>query len=221
MQDNLKRLVRTLWDYHLLKQDIAESDLIFALGSIDILTAERAAELYLQGMAPKVLFSGGVAHSDDLLRTTWDEPEAVVFARRAEELGVPRQDMMLETEASNTGENILLGYEVLQRNNYLPASIILVQKPYMLRRTYATFAKQWPGSEVEFRVTCPQLSFEEYILDVSEQEQHKVINIMVGDLQRIKIYPSKGFQIPQEIPDGVWQAYEELVALGYDKHLIR
>ena len=44
---------------------------------------------------------------------------------------------------------------------------------------------------------------------------------MVGDLQRIKIYPKKGFQIFQEIPDDVWQAYKQLVNLGYDKHLIK
>ena len=42
---------------------------------------------------------------------------------------------------------------------------------------------------------------------------------MVGDLQRIKIYPDKGFQIPQEIPEDVWAAYEALVSAGYDQHL--
>jgi hypothetical protein len=44
---------------------------------------------------------------------------------------------------------------------------------------------------------------------------------MVGDLQRIKIYPEKGFQIAQEIPDDVWQAYEQLVAMGFDRHLAK
>jgi hypothetical protein len=42
----------------------------------------------------------------------------------------------------------------------------------------------------------------------------------VGDLQRIKLYPEKGFQTYQEIPGQVWEAYLELVALGYDQHLI-
>ncbi|RPH35134.1 MAG: YdcF family protein, partial [Planctomycetota bacterium] len=46
-----------------------------------------------------------------------------------------------------------------------------------------------------------------------------VISIMVGDLQRIRLYPGKGFQVPQEIPPEVWDAYRELVALGYDRHL--
>ena len=47
-----------------------------------------------------------------------------------------------------------------------------------------------------------------------------MISIMVGDLQRIKIYPEKGFQIHQEIPDDVWAAYEELVQAGYNQRLI-
>jgi hypothetical protein len=48
-----------------------------------------------------------------------------------------------------------------------------------------------------------------------------VVSIMVGDLQRIRLYPQKGFQIAQDIPDDVWRAYESLVAAGYDKHLIK
>jgi hypothetical protein len=44
---------------------------------------------------------------------------------------------------------------------------------------------------------------------------------MVGDLQRIKIYPDLGYQIAQEIPDEVWRAFEELVRAGYDKYLIQ
>jgi hypothetical protein len=43
---------------------------------------------------------------------------------------------------------------------------------------------------------------------------------MVGDLQRIRVYPEKGYQIPQEIPDEVWTAYEELIAAGFDQHLV-
>ena len=85
----------------------------------------------------------------------------------------------------------------------------------MERRSYATFKKQWPDKDLI--VTSPQISFEDY--PTEEIPIEKVINIMVGDLQRIRIYPDKGFQIPQEIPDDVWAAYERLVARGFDKHL--
>lgn len=49
----------------------------------------------------------------------------------------------------------------------------------------------------------------------------EVINIMAGDLHRIKIYPQRGFQIYQDIPDYVWDAYEQLVSMGYTKYLIQ
>ena len=87
----------------------------------------------------------------------------------------------------------------------------------MERRTYATFKKHWPDKNL--LVTSPQISFAEYATD--EIPLEKVINIMAGDLQRIKLYPSKGFQILQHIPDHIWDAYERLVALGFDKHLVK
>ena len=46
------------------------------------------------------------------------------------------------------------------------------------------------------------------------------INIMVGDLQRIDVYGQNGFQIPQEIPEEVREAYRALVRAGYDKQLL-
>jgi hypothetical protein len=47
-----------------------------------------------------------------------------------------------------------------------------------------------------------------------------VVSIMVGDLQRIRVYADRGFQIPQDIPESVWRAYQELVALGFDSRLV-
>jgi hypothetical protein len=47
-----------------------------------------------------------------------------------------------------------------------------------------------------------------------------VIGIMVGDLHRIRVYPAKGYQIAQDIPDDVWAAFETLVEAGYDKYLV-
>jgi len=87
----------------------------------------------------------------------------------------------------------------------------------MERRSYATFKRYWPDKKL--MVTSPQISFEQYPNGEISLEQ--VINIMVGDLQRIKIYPKRGFQIFQEIPEDVWQAYEKLVSLGYTKHLVK
>ena len=86
----------------------------------------------------------------------------------------------------------------------------------MERRSLATFKKYWPDKTLS--VTSPQISFENYPTDDIPME--KVISIMVGDLQRIKVYAEKGFQIPQEIPPPVWDAFERLISLGYDQQLI-
>src|SRR5947207_6543800 len=90
----------------------------------------------------------------------------------------------------------------------------------MERRSYATFRKLWPEKEV--LVTSPQLSMDHYLNRYSNGalSADDVISIMVGDLQRIRLYEEKGFQIHQDVPDDVWQAYEELVKAGYDRHLV-
>jgi len=95
----------------------------------------------------------------------------------------------------------------------------LVQKPYMERRTLATCVKQWPDKNTRFSVTSPNVPFEEYFNDANPKEL--VINIMVGDLQRIKEYSKLGYQIEQDIPDDIWKAYERLIELGFGKHLMR
>ena len=89
----------------------------------------------------------------------------------------------------------------------------------MERRAFATFMKVWPGKELI--VTSARVSFDEYLARYSNDalSPDDVVSIMVGDLQRIRLYPAKGFQIEQDIPDDVWNAFEELVQAGYDKHL--
>ena len=207
-------LAQKLWDYHHTKQVPEKSDCILALGSHDLRVAERAAELYLDGLAPLLIMSGGLGN---FTKDMWTEKEADKFATIAIQKGVPENAILIENKSTNTGENILYTQKLLEEKRLHPQSFIVVQKPYMERRSYATFKKHWPDKKL--LVTSPQISFEEY--PTQEISMEKVINIMVGDLQRIKIYPDKGFQIYQEIPSEVWNAFEKLVAFGFDKHLIK
>lgn len=206
-------LAKKLWAYHHVNQSLEKSDCILVLGSHDLRVAERGAELYLQGWAPILIFSGGLGN---FTKGVWREAEADRFAAVAEKMGIPRKAMLIENKSTNTGENILFTQQLLKEKGLNLKTFIVVQKPYMERRIYATFKKHWPDKKVI--VTSPQIPFDEYPND--EIPLEKVINIIVGDLQRIKIYPEKGFQIFQEIPDDVWQAYERLVELGYNKHLV-
>lgn len=206
-------LAKQLWNYHHMNHALVKSSCILALGSHDLRVAERAAELYLQGWSPLIIMSGGLGN---FTREMWIEKEADKFAAIAIQKGVPAEAILIENTSTNTGENILLTQKLLKEKELDLQSFIVVQKPYMERRSYATFKKHWPDKNL--LVTSPQISFEEYPTD--EIPMDKVINIMAGDLQRIKLYPEKGFQIYQEIPPEIWNAYERLVALGFNKHLV-
>ena len=217
MDERLRPQVERIWSYHHMNHQLARADVIVVLCSHDTIVAERGAELYLDGWAPLVVFSGGLGA---ITRNLWTDPEADRFARIAAGMGVPQDRILIENRSTNTGENVQFTRDLLADRGIDPATLILVQKPYMERRTYATFNKVWPGKSV--RVTSPQLSMDDYLARYSNNalSADDVISIMVGDLQRIREYPARGFQIAQEIPAEVWQAYEELVRAGFDRHLI-
>jgi uncharacterized SAM-binding protein YcdF (DUF218 family) len=218
MDTHIHALAEKIWNYHLLNQALIKSDALLVLCSHDERVAERAAQLFLEGWAPLIIFSGG---QGAITRRLWNEPEAERFARIASDLSVPRECILVESRSTNTGENIEFTRQLLAEKDLDPKSFIVVQKPYMERRSYATFKKLWP--EKPLVVTSPQVSFLDYLAQYAHGSlsADEVISVMVGDLQKIKLYPARGFQIPQEIPDDVWRAYERLVAAGYDKYLIQ
>ena len=205
----IEELAQILWDYNNLNHQIVKSDCILVLGSHDIRVAHRGAELFLQGYAPLIVFSGNLGR---LTEEIWTRPEADEALR----IGVPRDKILIENRSTNTGDNIRFVKELMEKGAIAVDRVILIQKPYMQRRAYATFKKVWPEKDVV--VTAPQVSFEEYPNDTITKND--VISIMVGDTQRIKLYAEIGFQIPQEIPVDVWAAYEELVRRGFTSHLI-
>jgi len=196
---------------------LKNADIIFVLGSNDIRVAEHATRLFKEGWAPLMVVSGdGTKHASKLLKNTHGgKTEAEVLSALAIEQGVPRDKIILEEEANNTGQNFEFTRPILNERGINVKTAIVVQKPFMERRAYATGKVQWP--ETELIVTSPSGTFWEYTNDTLPEEE--TINVMVGDLERIKKYPKKGFQIEQEIPKKIWSAFEYLVSCGYTKHL--
>jgi uncharacterized SAM-binding protein YcdF (DUF218 family) len=211
MKNFIDEQAKIVWDYMLMHHELKTMDAIFALGCNDTRVAERAAELFLQGYGKYIIFSGGNGKNSDFTK-----PEAEVFKNVAVALGVPTEKIIVEPNATNTGENVLFTKKLLEEKGYDFHSFILVQKPYMERRTFATFKKRWP--EPECLVTSPKISYEEY---ASDEEFKKIfINIMVGDLIRIKEYPKLGYQIEQDMSENVWTAGKKLVEFGFDKYVL-
>ncbi|MCX8129487.1 MAG: YdcF family protein [Clostridia bacterium] len=198
-----------------MNQSLEKADCIVVLGSHDTRVAERGARLYLEGWAPYILFSG---YLGTLTSGIWKHAEAEVFAEIAMKMGVPGEKIIIENKSTNTGENVAFSKNAISSRGITANRVIAVHKPYMERRTYATFKKTWP--EVNLVVTSPVLSFDEY-METGIMGKEDVINIMVGDLQRIILYPQKGYQAYEEIPADVVEAYYCLVRMGYTKRLIK
>ncbi|HNV02847.1 MAG TPA: YdcF family protein [Vicinamibacterales bacterium] len=206
-------LARTLWDYMLLRHDLAPADVIIALGSNDVRVGEHAARLYLRGLAPLLLCSGGLGR---LTVREFERSEAETFADAALRLGVPRAAVLVEPASANTGENIDFSRALLAERGIVPSRVIAVQKPYMERRAWATFKRRWP--EPDLQVASPPIPYDEY--PTARIPRDLVISILVGDVQRMWVYAERGFQVPQPVPDDVRAAWRELVARGYRSHLV-
>jgi len=211
---NVDRWARRVWDYHHVNHVLGPADGIIVLGSHDPRVAERAAEIFLGGWAPVVVFSGNLG---SLTSGLWHRPEAEIFADVAAAAGLPRDRMLLETRATNTAENVDFSRQLLVARGIHPRRAIAVQKPYMERRTLATFQQRWP--ELEVIITSPQIAFDAYPNEAISRED--VIHIMVGDLQRLIVYAERGWSSPQPVPAEVMEAYEGLIGAGYTKRLIR
>jgi uncharacterized SAM-binding protein YcdF (DUF218 family) len=210
----IKELARTLWDYHNITTPLpSHSDFVLAAGSHDERVAFHSAALMLSGLAELLVTSGGYGK---VTRSSFRLPEGERFRQIAIEHGVKPEVILVENSASNTGENILLTKRLFLEKQIPVKSGILVTKPYATRRLLAAAQKQWP--EISWSVSAPDLMFEEYATE--KVPEHRMIELMVGDLQRIKLYADQGFQMPQEIPAPVWKAYEDLVSAGYDRYVL-
>ncbi|MBS0540088.1 MAG: YdcF family protein [Proteobacteria bacterium] len=205
------------WDYMRLVHPPEHADAILTLGSFDTEAAVHAARLWKQGLAPVVIMSGGIAHKGDVLETGWDQSEARVFADVAMREGVPEKALLLEDRAQNTGDNFTMGLAVADRAGMRPRKLLVVAKPYMTRRGFATGRKLFPA--LELRMQCEEIGVRGYFR--READPERAMLALVGDLHRILVYPKMGFQIEQDVPAAVTGALDRLVAAGYGQRLVK
>ena len=187
-----------------------KAEFLLALGCHDLRVAEHAAKLWLAGSAPLIVCSGGYGK---MTAGTFPLPEGLLFARRCMELGVPAEAIRVEDKAGNTGENFSLSRKLVSGKE----TGMAVCKPYMAKRALATGKKQWP--EVRWSVSVPEIPFEAYVPD--DEALIPEIELMVGDLQRLRVYADRGFQAPTPVPEDVWAAWRRLAEAGFDRYVIR
>jgi DUF218 domain-containing protein len=211
--DEWRSDVETLWDYHDLRHDLHPCDVGVGLGSHDLGVAIIATRLFHRGMFPRIVFTGANAPTTGAI---FPRGEAVHYGEYAAENGVPPGSVLIEPHARNTAENITLTRDLLTASGTKTRSLLLMSRPYQQRRAYATCKKVWP--EVEVLCASLPLPLDEYVTSIGDVK--KVIDMLVGDTQRIEEYARRDFAIPQDVPPEVKVAFDRLVAAGYTSRLI-
>jgi uncharacterized SAM-binding protein YcdF (DUF218 family) len=95
--------------------------------------------LYKAGKLKKILISGGITDLTIIKKDVNDETLKV--AQLLEELGVRKEDILLETKARNTRENALYSVEILKKNPQLGNRYALFTSAFHLRRATQCFEK--------------------------------------------------------------------------------
>lgn len=101
---------------------------------------EAAYGLWQDGMFQRLLISGGC--TGNLPRS-----EAETISERLVKLGLPESVLILETAATNTGENVRLGRASVAKVMDVAAvqSVVVIGKVCSTRRYLMTLQKHWPG----------------------------------------------------------------------------
>ena len=123
--------------------------------------------------------------------------------------GIPKNIIYRENQSTNTIENFQYTKQLIENKKLDINSIIFVCRPYVEKRIWACFKKYMP--EYKGIIASESISCKNYMLnyDIPNVSKDAWINVLVGDIQRMKIYAERGLQEKVTIPDNVWKAYEE------------
>jgi hypothetical protein len=211
--DDIRADVETLWDFHQMHHELRPGDVGIGLGSHDPTVPEVAVDLFKRGFFPYIVFTGANAPTTI---ERYPRGEAVHYGEYAVEHGVPADLVLLEKRSATTAENILFTREVLAEHGKDPRSVVLMSRPYQQRRAWGICRKLWP----EANVTCASttLALADYVQVIGSAD--RVINMMVGDLQRLGLDAQFGYAIHQDMPANVLAASHLLIAKGFTSHLI-
>ncbi|GIJ06969.1 hypothetical protein Van01_01830 [Micromonospora andamanensis] len=172
-----------------------------------------ATRLFQEGLFPWIVFTGANAPTTV---ERFPRGEAVHYREYAMEQGVPADSILVEPRATNTAQNLGYTRQLLAERGIPVRSVLIMSRPYQQRRAYATCRLMWP--EVDVVCASNPLALDEYVRNIGDPR--RVVEMLVGDTQRIEVYAERGFAIPQEMPDEVRAAFERLVAAGYTSRLV-
>jgi uncharacterized SAM-binding protein YcdF (DUF218 family) len=187
--DNFKVVLDFLKDDN-LENNLPTVDALFVFGHVDPRVAIHAVELYKLGKANKIIISG----KGRKVISNFDT-EADFYASIMDRMGIFQDHLILERKATNTLENVLFGIRAAEDHNFYPKSLISVAMSPLLRRSRATFNKQFSG--IEIYNSSPNISLSEFSNHTAR---------ILEEFDRLEEYSKKGDIEPVEIPEKIKRA---------------
>lgn len=174
--------------------------------------------MYKQGYADKIIFAGGLGK---ITKYHFKKAEAEMYKEIAIQEGVPEEKIWIENKSTNTGDNFRFSKKIIDEENWNIKNILIVHNKFSERRTLS--AAKAIIKDKELYITSAKVSFDDFIQSLQNKEEKRIIKIvssMVGDIQRMIIFPQFGWQIKQEVPQEVQNAYRKLKSMGFDEFVI-
>jgi hypothetical protein len=190
-----------------IDQPAGPYDWVIGFGHFDLAIARECGAAAERGEARRVAFTGGIgAGTADL-----GMPEADAFRLELERAfpALAGGGLVCENRSTNTGDNMrfLLALFAGLTPPVTPEkgldAVLLVATPIRLRRVLLTVRHFLPDARLAVR--CPRRRWQE------DQAPHDAKGVpwlaqMVGEVQRIRDYPAKGWIAREDVPPGVLEA---------------
>lgn len=182
----------------------SKADVVLVFGNSIPYTAELAAKLYIDGLCKKILFSGGVGHSTSILRENArlkyslpnieDKSEAFILAEIVKQYGnVSVEDILIEEESSNSGENASFSLKLLEQKNISYSNVILIQDPLLQLRSFATLQHYLLGRKMNILSFSPFVPYlnEDFHFNNSNEicgiwTLERYIELIIGEIPRLR-----------------------------------
>ncbi|HYR63650.1 MAG TPA: YdcF family protein [Actinomycetota bacterium] len=145
---------RALFDFNQLHHELRPCSVAIGLGSHDLGVADLTAELFARRLFPLIVFSGANALTT---RDRLPAGEAVHYRKRAVELGVPPDAILVEPRATNTRQNIEFSRCLLADRGIDPESAILTCRPLPATRSLCHVPAPLAESSCHLRLSPPLL----------------------------------------------------------------
>lgn len=179
--DDLQRIA----EYIMPSFPACASDLGFLFGTRHGVPefCDVAHGLWQNGMFGRLLVSGGRTGSSP-------RAEADMIAERLVGLGIPETVLILETAATNTGENVRFGRARVAEVMDLAAirSVVVIGKICSTRRYLMTLQRHWPGLRLS---VCPVNYFG---IPAERWHEHEEFRARVlSEFDKIPPYLAEGF----------------------------